>query len=92
MIDEFPLADDPPDPDYVGVGAGNVVFQAGDLVGQVQSINIVINDDSLVEGSTNEFFFASGSESAVFAQFVGVTTVTVYIVDNDCKSCKSLPI
>ncbi len=58
-------------------------------MGQVRSINVVIVDDSLVEG--NEFSFASGSESAPFAQFVGVATVTVNIQDNDCKSCKSLP-
>ncbi len=58
-------------------------------MGQVRSINIVIADDSLVEG--NEFFFASGSVAAAFAQFVGAATVTVNIQDNDCKSCKSLP-
>ncbi len=77
--------------DYTSLVGGAVIFQAGDSVGQVRSINVAIIDDSLVEGSTNEFFFASGSESAAFAQFVGVTTVTVDIVDNDCESCKLLP-
>ncbi len=77
---------------HVGASAGAVIFQSGDSVGQVRSINIAITDDNFVEGSTNELFFASGSESAPFAQFVDDTTVTVVIMDNDCKSCKSLPI
>ncbi len=75
--------------DYTALVGGAVLFQAGDSVGQVRSINVVIVDDILVEG--NEFFFVSGSVAAALVQFVDPTTVTVNIQDNDCKSCKSLP-